>query len=92
MQLFNYLKPKMQFIGTLVMAFAMFSCGSYQYAGYENDSIYGDADRTVVYVEDEPTSDNSQYYKNYFKSQPQSIFKKLVDRIGNILTSNNFLS
>ena len=31
-------------------------------------------------------------YKNYFKSQPQSIFKKLVDRIGNILTSNNFLS
>ena len=37
MQLYNYLKSKMQFIGTLVIAFAMFSCGSYQYAGYEND-------------------------------------------------------
>ncbi len=71
MQLYNYLKPKMQFIGTLVMAFAMFSCGSYQYAGYENDSIYGDSDRTVAYVEEQPTSDNSQYYKNYFKEKTE---------------------
>jgi len=30
-------------------------------------------------------------YKNYFKSQSTSIFKKLFDRINNILTSNNFL-
>tara|TARA_B110000008_G_scaffold267301_1_gene294280 strand:+ start:29 stop:952 length:924 start_codon:yes stop_codon:yes gene_type:complete len=31
-------------------------------------------------------------YKNYFKSQSQSIFKKLFYRISNILTRNNFLS
>ena len=71
MQLYNYLKPKMQFIGTLVMAFAMFSCGSYQYAGYENDSIYGDSERIVEYVNDEPAADNSQYYKNYFKEKTE---------------------
>ena len=31
-------------------------------------------------------------YKNYFKSQPKSIFKKLLVRISYILTSNNFLN
>jgi hypothetical protein len=74
MQLYNYLKPKMQFIGTLVMAFAMFSCGSYQYAGYEDDSIYGDTERTVrtvEYVEEAPATDNSTYYKNYFKDKSE---------------------
>ena len=65
MQLYNYLKPKMYFIGTLLLSFAFFSCGSYQYAGYENDSIYGDSERTVEYVNEEPSNDNSAYYKNY---------------------------
>ena len=31
-------------------------------------------------------------YKNYFKSQPQSIFKKMFIRIGYILTNNNSLN
>ncbi len=31
-------------------------------------------------------------YKNYFKSQPQSIFKKLFVRISNILMSDSFLN
>ena len=30
-------------------------------------------------------------HENYFKSRPTSIFKKLLDRIINILMSGNFL-
>lgn len=67
----NYLQSKMHYFGLLVAAVLLASCGSYQYAGYEEDAIYGDNQRTVEYTEpvsEEPTEDTG-YYQNYFKEK-----------------------
>jgi hypothetical protein len=71
MQLYDYLKPKMHFIGLFAVAITMVSCGSYQYAGYEDDSIYGRTERTVDYANNESSADNSLYYKDYFKEKTE---------------------
>ena len=71
MQSNNYLQSKMHYFGILGLAFLLASCGSYQYAGYEEDAIYGDSPRTVEYTEpvsEEPTEDTG-YYQNYFKEK-----------------------
>ena len=67
----NYLKSKIILAGAFSIAFTIVSCGSYQYAGYTHDSIYGDSGRTVTYVEQAPTSNNNQYYQNYFKEKTE---------------------
>jgi len=46
--------------------FMLSSCGSYQYAGYDNDGIYS-SDEVVVDVEQASTNrTNDNYYANYF--------------------------
>lgn len=71
MDLNNYLKPKMQLIGMLSLLVGLTSCGSYQYAGYDDDSIYGSSERIVEYQEETTTStgENSAYYQNYFRDK-----------------------
>ena len=73
MRLNNYLKSRIKFVGALSLLIGLTSCGSYQYAGYEEDGIYGSSDRPVQYVEVAPVTDtqnnNSEYYKNYFREK-----------------------
>ena len=73
MRSINYLQSKMHSFGIFGLVLLLASCGSYQYAGYEEDAIYGDTQRTVEYTETEteseqPTGD-SGYYQNYFKEK-----------------------
>lgn len=71
MQLKNYSKLKISFFVALSLTFVLVSCGSYQYVGYDNDGIYNDdVSEEVVYVEDN-SSNNSNYYKNYFSEKAQ---------------------
>ncbi|MCK5400653.1 MAG: hypothetical protein KAJ28_03385, partial [Flavobacteriaceae bacterium] len=76
MQLNYNQKSKMHLIGALGLLFSLVSCGSYQYAGYD-DSIYGTSERNVEYqVESsrEATSpQSSSYYQNYFKEKSQEL-------------------
>lgn len=73
MRLNNYLKSRINLVGALGLLIGLTSCGSYQYAGYENDGIYGSSERTVEYVEVAPAQDtqnnNSEYYQNYFREK-----------------------
>ena len=73
MHLKNYLQSKMHLFGILGLALIMSSCGSYQYAGYDDDAIYSNSEKNVEYEETtsetETTSENSGYYKNYFKEK-----------------------
>ena len=72
MRSYYYVQSKMHYFGIVVLALLMSSCGSYQYAGYEEDAIYGESERRVEYVETEPEqaeTDNNGYYKNYFKEK-----------------------
>ncbi|MBT8258840.1 MAG: hypothetical protein KJO49_10245 [Bacteroidia bacterium] len=74
MQSNNYLQSKMHYFGIVGLAFLLVSCGSYQYAGYEEDAIYGESGYEVEYVERVQTGDvntdpDNGYYKNYFKEK-----------------------
>jgi len=71
MHLNHTLKSKTQIIVTLVLALGIVSCGSYEYAGYENDSIYNDTKKTTVIKSESPSSTNNQYYQNYFKEKTE---------------------
>ena len=55
------------------MVFTLTSCGSYQYAGTDNDGIYESSSEPVVYAESAGQNNNdnvnNSYYKNYFKEQ-----------------------
>ncbi len=51
MQLKTYLIKKMPYLAIFSLVFGLYSCGSYQYVGVDNDGIYGDTPRTVVYEE-----------------------------------------
>ena len=77
MYLNNYLKSKIHLIGALSLLFGLASCGSYQYAGQNEDSVYGDSERTVERpvsnVEIEPATKGSDYYQNYFKEKSQQL-------------------
>ncbi|HEX9600301.1 MAG TPA: hypothetical protein VF985_02310, partial [Mariniflexile sp.] len=72
MQLKTYLIKKMPFLAILSLVFGLYSCGSYQYVGVDNDGIYGSTPRTVQYEEtvvEVPQNSNSNYYQNYFKNK-----------------------
>jgi len=76
MQLNYNQKSKMRLIGALGLLFTLASCGSYQQAGYE-DGIYGTTGKTVAYqevaIQGTTTSQNSNYYQNYFKEKSQEL-------------------
>ncbi|MBN4047220.1 hypothetical protein JYU05_01600 [bacterium AH-315-P13] len=76
MQLNYYQQSKMRLIGALGLIFSLVSCGSYQYAGYD-DGIYGNSKRNVGYPAEssnkEVTSQSSSYYQNYFKEKSQEL-------------------
>ena len=99
MQLNNNLKTKTQFIVLLGIALSVISCGSYEYAGYQNDSIYEDSRQRVVISQESPTSNNSQYYENYFKEKTEeyalyaeeddAIFTDIESYEGDYIEENN---
>ena len=68
MQFKTTITQKLPFFVALALATVLTSCGSFQYAGYDNDGIYGanenenDPEQTVVTTE----TNDSNYYKNYF--------------------------
>ncbi|RLD28085.1 MAG: hypothetical protein DRI75_07800 [Bacteroidetes bacterium] len=76
MQLIYNQKSKMHLIGALGLLFSLVSCGSYQYAGYD-DGIYATSERNVEYQTETSrvatTSQNSSYYQNYFKEKAQEL-------------------
>ena len=58
----------------LILALGLTSCGSYQYASYDYDGIYGEPEKSyeiknVEYKETGNESENSAYYKNYFNEK-----------------------
>ena len=76
MQLNNSLQSKLHLLGALAIVFSLYSCGSFQYAGNDNDGIYGESE--YQYTErhqEEPaqtsttTNNNSNYYQDYFKEK-----------------------
>lgn len=72
MQLNTYLIKKMPYLAILSLVFGLYSCGSYQYVGVDNDGIYGSSPRTVQYEEtvvETPQNSTSNYYQNYFKNK-----------------------
>lgn len=51
------------------LLFLLASCGSYQYAGYEDDGIYSDGNRETSYEENQYNDveeSNSEYYEDFF--------------------------
>ena len=74
MVLNNYFKNKIPFLAVLGLLFGLSSCGSYQYAGQNNDGIYDGSYKSVEYQErnvqvaNTPEQGNA-YYKNYFKEK-----------------------
>jgi hypothetical protein len=70
MQLFLYLKTKLPILTVLGLFIGVTSCGSYQYAGQDNDGIY-DSETVKRSKENQPQTKtaNSDYYKNYFNEK-----------------------
>ena len=78
MQLNNYLKSKMHFIGAFSLLFGLASCGSYQYVGQDDDGIYRTTERTaesheIAEHQEETPAQGSSYYQNYFKEKSQEL-------------------
>ena len=64
MQLKTYFIKKMPYLAIFGLVLGLYSCGSYQYVGVNNDGIYGNTTRTVQYEEDvveTPQNSNSNY-------------------------------
>ena len=102
----NYdIRSKIYIVGTLALSFVLASCGSYQYAGYEEDAIYDSSTQPVQYVEVAPQTANSQptnsgYYSDYFKDKSQQygtvnddnvIFTDIDSYEGNYAVENDTL-
>lgn len=67
MQLNTITNQKLPFFVALGLMVVLTSCGSFQYAGYDNDGIYTtDEDINVERVVVTTSTDDSNYYKNYF--------------------------
>jgi len=84
MLLKNYLNSGIKLVGAICLLIGFTSCGSYQYAGYEEDGIYGTSDRPVQYVEVAPVesqSNNSDYYTNYFKEKALELEDNTTDDV-----------
>jgi hypothetical protein len=104
MQLNNNLKSKTRIIGVFGLLFGLASCGTYQYAGHEHDSIYGGSNTNVEYqkehVQENSTSQSSSYYQNYFKEKSMlldnisqdSIFTDIDSYEGNYDVENDTLN
>ena len=71
MQFKNYLKAQNPAVALLAIALVFTSCGSYQYAGEDNDGVYGTTETPVEYTEDvaQTRDNNGSYYENYFKEK-----------------------
>ena len=75
MQVYTYLKNKISCLSLLGFAFVgLISCGSYDYAAYEDDGIY-DSDTTVVTTREvamvQTTNSDSNHYENYFAKKSE---------------------
>lgn len=70
MQFKTITRQKLPFFVTLGVLAMLTSCGSFQYAGYDNDGIYSTENYNTEVVEQEPevttSTEDSNYYKNYF--------------------------
>ena len=62
MKLYNYLNSKISIIGALILVLGLTSCGSYQYASYDNDGIYGEPDKNYA-VKNVEYQDNKEAAK-----------------------------
>ncbi|MFD2823206.1 hypothetical protein ACFS5M_05960 [Lacinutrix iliipiscaria] len=69
MQLKTHLKAQMPFLALTTIVFVLSSCGSYQYAGDDNDGIYGASEEPVEQQVGEVQNNSNSYYKNYFKEK-----------------------
>ena len=69
MHLNHILKSKTQIIVTLALALGIVSCGSYEYAGYENDSIYNDTKKATVIKSESPSSTNNNIIKTILRKK-----------------------
>ena len=65
---------RLPFFVALGLMAVLTSCGSFQYAGYNNDGIYSDTYEAPV---EEPvvmtSTDDSNYYKNYFSNNSADV-------------------
>ena len=69
MQFKTITKQKLPFFVAIGLMAVLTSCGSFQYAGYDNDGIYATDDYDDTYVEQPvatTSTEDSNYYKNYF--------------------------
>lgn len=82
MKLYNTLRNKLGLLLAPMAVFALASCGSYQYSGYESDGIYGES-RPGIWEQQEPEvtevrpNNENSYYKNLFAQQSQMVDEAL---------------
>jgi hypothetical protein len=76
MQFKTITPEKLPFFVALGLMAVLTSCGSFQYAGYDNDGIYSSetsnddaVQETVVSL----SSNDSNYYKNYFSENKAQV-------------------
>lgn len=86
MKLYYTLRNKLNLLVIPVVLFALVSCGSYQYSGYEADGIYGESrpgiweERDPQTTEVKPNNENS-YYKNLFAQQSEMVGEALESNV-----------
>ncbi|WP_257710843.1 hypothetical protein [Gramella sp. MT6] len=86
MKLYYTLRNKLNLLFVPVVLFALASCGSYQYSGYEADGIYGES-RPGIWEQADPEANevkpnnNSTYYKNLFAQQSQMVGEVLDNEV-----------
>lgn len=87
MKSYYFLKNKISLLAIPAALFALASCSSYQYSGYEADGIYGES-RPGIFEQPEPDktaevrpNNNSSYYKNLFAQQSQMVGEALDSEV-----------
>ena len=88
MQFNTFLKQKLPFFVALGLTAVLTSCGSFQYAGYDNDGIYSSEEYNYNTEVEEPvattSTNDSNYYKNYFAENSAEI--DAINQDGEIFT------
>jgi len=88
MELYYTFKNRLSLLLAPMALFALVSCGSYQYSGYEADGIYGESrpgiweqpNQNQETTEVRPNSNNS-YYKDLFAQQSEMVGEVLESEV-----------
>ncbi|CAL67689.1 hypothetical protein [Christiangramia forsetii] len=89
MELYYTLRNRLSLLLAPMALFALVSCGSYQYSGYEADGIYGES-RPGIWEQQNQNQETAEVKPNGNNSYYKDLFAQQSEMVGEVLESDVF--